>query len=65
MNANAERIILRTGGWKTVTTKTRMNQAASEFNLGFMVSQEDYAWFVRYGDKVLPFEGNEFVIPRT
>lgn len=40
-------ITLNTGGWRTVTTKARMNQAANQFGLGFQVSQEDFEWFVR------------------
>ncbi len=43
---NAEKIILDTGGWKTVTTKTRMNQAANQYDLGFLVYQKDFNWFV-------------------
>lgn len=40
------RIILDTGGWRTTTTKARMNQAASQFDLGFMVYQRNYRWYV-------------------
>jgi hypothetical protein len=40
-------VTLNTGGWRTVTTKTRMNQAANQFGLGFMVSQKDRVWTVR------------------
>ena len=43
---NSERITLDTGGWRTNTTKTRMNQAANQFDLGFNVWQKDYEWFV-------------------
>jgi hypothetical protein len=39
-------ITLNTGGWWTPTTKTRMNQAANEFNLGFYIYQEDFQWYV-------------------
>ncbi len=39
-------IILRNGGWSSVTTKLRMNQAANQFGLGFVVYQEAFAWFV-------------------
>lgn len=40
-------ITLDTGGWRTVTTKTRMNQAANQFGLGYQVSQSDGIWSVR------------------
>ncbi len=39
-------ITLNTGGWRSKTTKTRMNQASSEFKLGFHVYQHDFKWFV-------------------
>lgn len=42
---NEHRIILRTGGWKTVTTKLRMNQAARQFKLGYGVSQKNHQWY--------------------
>ncbi len=44
---NRNVIVLNSGGWRTVTTKLRMNQASSEFGLGFSVYQKDYEWFVR------------------
>lgn len=51
------RITLNTGGWKSKTTKLRMNQFSNNFCGGrFSVYQRDYAWFVRVGDSVLPFE---------
>lgn len=39
-------ITLRSGGWETVTTKRKMNQAAQQFCLGYMVFQRDQKWFV-------------------
>lgn len=41
-----KQIILDSGGWNTVTTKARMNQASLQFDLGFGVYQEDFAWYV-------------------
>jgi hypothetical protein len=43
-------VILQTGGWRTSTTKTRMNQAASQFKLGYHVNQIDGDWVVRVDD---------------
>ena len=37
---------LNTGGWDTVTTKTRMNQASNQFDLGYQVYQEKGKWYV-------------------
>jgi len=39
-------ITLDSGGWRTVTTKKRMNQASTEFGLGYSVFQKDFGWFV-------------------
>ncbi len=56
---NDKVIILKTGGWKTVTTKTRMNQTARQFALGFSVYQEDGDWFVDFNGKVLDFDADK------
>lgn len=68
---NAEKITLRTGGWKTVTTKLRMNQASRQFDLGYGVSQRKGVWYVRQWHKVnqkwineKEFVGEEFIIER-
>lgn len=52
-------VTLNTGGWKSKTTKVRMNQFSHDFTGGrFGVYQKNYEWFVTVGDKTLPFEGN-------
>jgi len=51
-----ETITLRSGGWQTNTTKTRMNQASNQFSLGFSVYQKDYEWFVDFNGETLNFE---------
>ena len=43
---DAETVTLDSGGWQTVTTKRKMNQAARQFSLGFSVTQRDFEWFV-------------------
>lgn len=43
---NDERIILRTGGYDTVTTRRKMNQAATQFALGFQVYHEKGVTYV-------------------
>lgn len=58
-------IILRTGGWKSVTTKARMNQTSNVFDLGYGVFQKDRIWFVDYNGKTEEFVGDEFVISRV
>lgn len=39
-------VTLDSGGWRTATTKRRMNQAATQFGLGFSVFQRWGNWFV-------------------
>jgi hypothetical protein len=41
-------VVLRSGGWETVTTKLRMNQAARQFNLGFTVYAKRRTWYVHF-----------------
>jgi len=55
-------ITLDTGGWKTATTKTRMNQASSQFGLGYNVFQKNHEWFVDYEGKTLPFDGDKITL---
>ena len=50
-----ETITLQSGGWRTATTKTRMNQASAQFGLGFTVYQEDFEWFVSHCQETVPF----------
>jgi hypothetical protein len=48
-------IRLDSGGWRTATTKTRMNQTSRQYGLGFSVFQVRGAWFVDYAGERLPF----------
>ena len=47
-------VIIDSGGWRTVTTKERINRYAFA-DTPDGVYQEDFDWFVRMGDEVLPF----------
>ena len=53
---NDEKIVLDSGGWKSRTTRNRMNQAANEYGLGIRVRQRNGDWFVEIGSETLPFE---------
>ena len=56
-------IILNSGGWKTATTKKRINQAAKAFNVPLYVKQEAFEWFVVANGDVFPFvDGNKLLI---
>ena len=46
VRADRETVTLRNGGYMTVTTKRKMNQAARQFGLGFSVYQKAFGWFV-------------------
>jgi hypothetical protein len=49
-------VVLNSGGWRTVTTKSRMNQASNQYDLGYQVYQHNFQWFVRTRhDGILPF----------
>jgi hypothetical protein len=39
---------LDSGGWRTATTKRRMNQTADAYGLGYRVHQFEYAWYVEF-----------------
>jgi hypothetical protein len=53
---NPARIRLHSGGWRTATTKLRMNQASNQFKLGYSVYQKNHAWLVDFNGQTLPFE---------
>lgn len=69
---NSQYIRLCKGGWQTATTKSRMNQASNQFNLGYLVYQEDFDWFVSYGwsnkrmchKRTVPFDTDVITIQR-
>lgn len=50
-------IILNTGGWRTKTTKLRMNKIADEHSLGYQVYSEKGRWVVAVGHitNIVPF----------
>ena len=62
-----ERIILDTGGWVTVTTKSRMNQASNQFQLGYYVFTKKGQMYCRMNDSpnAIPFSGNRLEIVRN
>lgn len=61
---DADFITLRTGGYETVTTKRKMNQAANQFDLGYSVFQKRGIWFVNYNGSTYEFEGTEMQLSR-
>ena len=61
---NEKTIELNTGGWRTRSTKVRMNQASQEFELGFRVFQKQKEWFVEYQNETQPFSADTHVLNR-
>lgn len=59
-----KKIILNTGGYKTATTKTRMNQAANQFGLGYKVEQKHGGWGVMYKGYPYLFGGSVLTLKR-
>ena len=55
-----EYITLNHGGFKTPTTKRRMNQVSETFDLRFKVFQEDFKWFV----EILAYKNNSLISTR-
>ena len=47
---------LNSGGWRTRTTKMRMNQTSNQYDLGFQVFQNDSEWFVSFKGETLDFQ---------
>ena len=56
------KLVLNTGGYRSNTTKTRMNQASNQLSLGFHVWQKDFDWFVDIDGHTIPFETREMVV---
>lgn len=56
VNVTKDKIVLDTGGWKTNTTKTRMNQASNEYDLGYQVYQKKGHWLVDWRGETVPFD---------
>mgnify|MGYP003442670518 CR=1 FL=1 len=46
VRASGDTVTLDSGGWRTVTTKRKMNQASNQFALRFCVFQRKGDWYV-------------------
>lgn len=67
--ATSGQVWLNSGGWRTVTTKARMNQVSEYYGLGFRVYQKGGKrnWFVTLptGETVPFADGMSFQVPAT
>ena len=58
-------ITLRTGGWDSVTTRRKMNQAANQFGLGYRVHRDKGTTYVTLPNgRTVPL-GDELTINRA
>jgi hypothetical protein len=64
VKATPKRITLDTGGWFSNTTKTRMNQASHQFDLGVSVNQDKGKWYAEYKGKKKEFTKNKLSFNR-
>lgn len=59
-------ITLDTGGYKSVTTKRKMNQASHQFGLGYSVYQKDFTWYVcKPNGETVEFDGKSITFDRS
>ena len=59
---NTQALKLNTGGYTSVTTKSRLNAILSEVKYGCNVYQKDFNWFVSYADQVVSFFDNMILV---
>lgn len=57
-------IELNTGGYRTATTKLRMNQTSDQYGLGFRVFQKDFRWFAEFRGNTVIFYGETLTLVR-
>ena len=52
---NTQALKLNTGGWQTVTTKSRLNAILQELIAGASVYQKNWNWFLNYNNQTHDF----------
>ena len=52
---NTSALKLNTGGWHSVTTKSRLNAILSEIFVGASVYQKNFDWFLSYNNQTYDF----------
>jgi hypothetical protein len=58
-------ITLNTGGWKTATTKARMNFVSEEYRLGYKVVSKNREWQVAYNGEAYPYPTDKVILDRN
>jgi len=52
---NTQAIKLNTGGWHSVTTKSRLNAILQELIAGARVFQKNFDWYLSYNNQTVDF----------
>ena len=52
---NTQALKLNTGGWHSVTTKSRLNAILSELITGASVFQKQFDWYLNYNNQTVDF----------
>ena len=55
---NTQALKLNTGGWHSVTTKSRLNAILSELIAGARVFQKNFDWYLSYNNQTIDFWDN-------
>ena len=55
---NTNALILNTGGWATVTTKSRLNAILQGLISGASVFQRQFDWYLSYNNQTIDFWDN-------
>ena len=59
---NTQALKLNTGGWATVTTKSRLNAILSELITGASVFQRNWNWFLNYNNQTHNFNDGMILV---
>ena len=65
ISLNGNIVTLNNGGYETPTTKRRMNQASIQWNLGIVVYQCNYVWYVKTKKDIYQFNNGMRINTRT
>ena len=59
---NTSALKLNTGGWHSVTTKSRLNAILSELKCGFRVFQKNFDWYLSTNNQTVDFWDNMILV---
>ena len=59
---NTQALKLNTGGWHSVTTKSRLNAILSELIVGASVFQRQFNWFLNYNNQTHNFNDGMILV---